>query len=195
VNPIAYVLWLVAYAIFAGTILIALLLFLRSFMTWVGANPFGRFSYNLTRITEPLVQPIRSQFGGRYMRYDVMPLIMGVMVLVTGIFIANSLWRFAMIVGDTLDTLNNARTTPGYLIRQLILTLGLLYVVAIFLRFFLPFFNIGYRSKFMRFIFAITEPLLKPLRRIFVVGMFDLSPLVAMFIVQVLTEVVANQVG
>jgi YggT family protein len=81
------------------------------------------------------------------------------------------------------------------LIRQLVITLGPLYVVAIFLRFFLPFFNIGYRSKFMRFIFAITEPLLRPLRRIFVAGMFDFSPLVAMLIVQVLTGIVAGQLG
>jgi uncharacterized protein YggT (Ycf19 family) len=41
----------------------------------------------------------------------------------------------------------------------------------------------------------ITEPVLKPLRRFFVAGMFDFSPLVAMFIVQIITPVLANLVA
>jgi uncharacterized protein YggT (Ycf19 family) len=39
---------------------------------------------------------------------------------------------------------------------------------------------------------VITEPLLKPLRKIFIAGMFDFSPIVAMFIVQILTSVLAE---
>ncbi|HSE98050.1 MAG TPA: YggT family protein, partial [Blastocatellia bacterium] len=72
---------------------------------------------------------------------------------------------------------------------------GLLYVAAIFLRFFLPFLGVGYMKKWFRFIFTITEPLLKPLRRIFVAGMFDFSPLVAMVLVQLLTGLLANAIG
>ncbi len=72
-----------------GAIGVAALLFLRVLLTWPGANPFGRIPYHLTRITEPLVRPVRSQFGGgRYLRYDLIPLVMGVLILVTGLFIA-----------------------------------------------------------------------------------------------------------
>jgi YggT family protein len=77
----------------------------------------------------------------------------------------------------------------------LIILVGSLYVVAIFLRFFLPLFGASYTSDFYRFLFVITEPLLKPLRRFFVAGMFDFSPLVAMFIVQIITPVLANLVA
>jgi len=42
---------------------------------------------------------------------------------------------------------------------------------------------------------VITEPLLKPLRRIFVAGTFDFSPIVAMFIVQILTGFLAKLVS
>ena len=73
-----------------GTIAVASLLFLRVLLTWMGANPFGRIPYHLTRITEPMVRPVRSQFGGgRYLRYDLIPLVMGVLILVTGLFLSS----------------------------------------------------------------------------------------------------------
>jgi YggT family protein len=80
-------------------------------------------------------------------------------------------------------------------IGELVRLIGLLYVVAIFLRFFMPLFAIGYRNKLFRFIFVITEPLLKPLRRFFVYGMLDFSPIIAMLIVQLLTGFLANSIN
>ena len=174
------------------TLAAAGLLLLRVLLTWVGANPFGRISYHLTRLTEPIVRPLRYQFGtGRFMRYDLLPLVMGVMFLVTGLFISSVIWQFAGILSDV----SRSTPTPRFLGSKLINLLGLFYVVAIFLRFFLPFFGLSYTNKFYRFIFRITEPLLKPLRRFFVAGMFDFSPLIAMLIVQLLSNWIANAVA
>lgn len=168
------------------------LLLLRVLLTWVGANPFGRVSYHLTRLTEPIVRPLRYQFGsGRFMRYDLLPLVMGVMFLVMGLFISSVIWQFAGII----FRISISTPTPRFLVASLISLLGLFYVVAIFLRFFLPFFGVSYTNKFYRFIFKITEPLLKPLRRFFVAGMFDFSPLIAMLIVQLLTGWIASLVA
>ena len=174
------------------TLAVAGLLLLRVLLTWAGANPFGRISYHLTRLTEPIVRPLRYQFGsGRFMRYDLLPLVMGVMFLVMGLFISSVIWQFAGI----LFRVSISTPTPRFLASSLINLLGLFYVVAIFLRFFLPFFGFSYSNKFYRFIFKITEPLLKPLRRFFVAGMFDFSPLIAMLIVQLLTGWVAGVVA
>ena len=179
-----------------GTIAVASLLFLRVVLTWLGANPFGRIPYHLTRITEPMVRPVRSQFGGgRYLRYDLIPLVMGVLILVTGLFIASMLGQLGSIIGAIGRNIMLGSIVSGAMIGELIRLIGLLYVVAIFLRFFLPFFGVGYRHKGFHFLFAITEPLLKPLRRIFVAGMFDFSPIVAMFIVQILTGFLAELVS
>jgi YggT family protein len=177
--------------VFWLTVAVASLFFLRVILAWLGANPFGRVSYYLTRYTEPMIRPIRSQFGGGYMRYDLIPLVMGVMILVTGLFIASVLGQFAGI----FESLGRSTLNSRVLLVNLINFFGLLYVVAIFLRFFLPFFGVGYSNKLMRFLFAITEPLLKPLRRIFVAGMFDFSPLIAMLIVQVLTSILVGLVA
>ncbi|MEK6304027.1 MAG: YggT family protein [Acidobacteriota bacterium] len=178
-----------------AAIAVAGLLILRVILNWAGANPFSRLSYNLTRLTEPLVRPMRHQFAGRITRYDLMPLLMGVMILVTGLFISGTIGEFAGISLRVGTAARLGLITARFLVSTTILLVGSLYVVAIFLRFFLPLFGISYANGFFRFLFVITEPLLKPLRRIFVAGMFDFSPLVAMFIVQILTPLVANLVG
>jgi uncharacterized protein YggT (Ycf19 family) len=182
--------------VFWGTIAVATLLFLRVLLAWLGANPFGRIPYHLTRITEPMVRPVRNQFGGgRYLRYDLIPLVMGVLILVTGLFISTMLGQLGAIISAIARNILLGSIASAAMMGELIRLVGLLYVVAIFLRFFLPFFGIGYRNRSFHFLFVITEPLLKPLRRVFVAGMFDFSPLVAMFIVQILTGVLADLVG
>ncbi|HXI88400.1 MAG TPA: YggT family protein [Blastocatellia bacterium] len=179
-----------------GTIAVASLLFLRVLLAWLGANPFGRIPYHLTRITEPMVRPVRSQFGGgRYLRFDLIPLVMGVLILVTGLFIASMIGQLGAIIAAILGNIMSRAIASAAMVGELIKLTGLLYVVAIFLRLFLPFFGIGYRNKLFHFLFMITEPLLKPLRRFFVAGMFDFSPIVAMFIVQILTGFLARLVS
>jgi YggT family protein len=195
-NLIVLALYALELIIRWGTIAVSALLFLRVLLTWVGANPFGRIPYHLTRITEPLVRPVRSQIGGgRYLRYDLIPLVMGVLILVTGLFIAGMLGQLSAIIVAIGRNIMSGAIASATMIGELIRLLGLLYVVAIFLRFFLPFFGVGYRNKFFHFLFTITEPLLKPLRRIFVAGMFDFSPIVAMFLVQILTGFLAELVS
>jgi uncharacterized protein YggT (Ycf19 family) len=193
---IVLALYLLSQIVFWGTIAVAALLFLRVLLAWLGANPFGRIPYHLTRITEPMVRPVRHQIGGgRYLRYDLIPLVMGVLILVTGLFIASMLGQLGNIIGTIGRNILLGAIASAATIGEIIRLLGLLYVAAIFLRFFLPFFGVGYRNKFFHVLFVMTEPLLKPLRRVFVAGMFDFSPIVAMFIVQILTSFLAELVG
>jgi len=111
------------------------------------------------------------------------------------LFIASTIGQLGSIIAAIGRNIMLGSIVSGAMFGELIRLIGLLYVVAIFLRFFLPFFGIGYRHKGFHFLFAITEPLLKPLRRIFVAGMFDFSPIVAMFIVQILTGFLAELVS
>ncbi|HXG65446.1 MAG TPA: YggT family protein [Blastocatellia bacterium] len=184
-----------ATIIFWATILISGLFFLRVILKWANVNPFSPVPYHVTRLTEPYVRPLRSQFGGRALRYDLMPLLVGVMVLVTGLFISSMLDQLAGIFSSVILASRYGGLTVRFLLSTLIILAGLLYVAAIFLRFFMPLFGVGYSNKFHRFLFAITEPLLKPLRRVFVAGMFDFSPLIAMIIVQVVTGFLASVVA
>jgi YggT family protein len=178
-----------------GTIALAGLLFLRVILKWLDVNPYGRVPYHLTRLTEPMVRPLRSQFGRGVLRFDMIPLLMGVMILVTGLFISSMIGQLGSIIGAIGYNILLGTISLPRMLGEFIKLVGLLYVIAIFLRFFLPFFGVGYSNKFFHFLYVITEPLLRPLRRFFVAGMFDFSPVIAMFLIQLLTSILANAVS
>jgi YggT family protein len=194
-NLLVLALYWLSWIITAGTIIFAGLFFLRVILKWMNVNPFAKIPYHLTRITEPMVRPLRSQFAGPTLRYDLIPLLMGIMILVVGLFIASMLGQLGAIMQLVGFLVNSGQTVSSGMLAALVRLLGLLYVVAIFLRLFLPFFGVGYMNRFFRFLFVITEPLLKPLRRFLVFGMFDFSPIVAMFLVQLLVGLIANAIA
>lgn len=192
---IVFVLNTIGTLVFWATIAAFGLLLLRVLLTWIGVNPFGRVMYNLTKITEPFVRPLRYQTGGRFLRYDLMPLVLGVLILFIGLFVASMIWQLTDIFDKIVRNALLGTLTLRFLLGRLITLAGLLYVLAIFLRFILPYFGVGYSNRALRFIHAITEPLLRPLRRIFIMGMFDFSPFIAMIIVQLATGILANMVS
>jgi len=192
---IAQILSLLSLLIFYATIAFAALFFLRVILTWAGANPFGRIPYHLTRLTEPMVRPFRYQFSNRIMRYDLVPLLTGILILVLGLSIGGLIGQLGSVIYAIGDNIRNGSVASWKMMGELIKLIGVLYVIAIFLRFFLPFFGVGYSNRFFPFTFIVTEPLIKPLRRFFVLGMFDFSPIVAMFIIQLLTPILADIVA
>ncbi len=64
------------------------------------------------------------------------------------------------------------------------------YSFIIIARAFLSMAGMDYNNPLMRFIYDITEPLLAPIRRYTVVGMWDLSPIVALILLTVVEQVV-----
>ena len=64
---------------------------------------------------------------------------------------------------------------------------------AIFIRVLLSWFPIDPRNPLVTLLYDITEPILEPLRRVVPrMGMFDLSPLVALLLIQVLGNLAVN---
>ena len=64
---------------------------------------------------------------------------------------------------------------------------------AIFIRVLLSWFPIDPRNPLVTLLYDITEPILEPLRRVIPrMGMFDLSPLVALLLIQLLGNVAVN---
>lgn len=197
-KVIADVLVLAGYVVLGIAGAIALALVLRVVISWATSNPFAWLPYHLRRLTEPLVMPLRSPFGHRQPRYDLLPLISAIIVFGIGSFISYVLFQSAELLWSFYQTvfigLVNARFMAWWLIRLL----GLLLQIAVFLRFFLPWFGFGYSSAFMRFLFKLTEPLLRPIRRLLgqylVKGSFDFTPLLALFLIQFLTPIIADLV-
>jgi len=191
VNSIVNFFYLLSYLIIIATTVISALLLLRMVVSWMGLSPFGWLSYNLRRVTEPILRPLRGSFGGPVMRFDMIPLVMAIFVLATGFFIANIVNQLGIIIGRLITDPLSLRSVTAQLISLMVIA----YTVLILLRILLPMLGIGYYNKFMRFTFSVTEPLLGPLRRRFVAGMFDFSPLVAILIVQIIGWILISAIS
>ena len=176
-----------AWVLIVVSLAIAGLLLLRMIVHWLNLSPFSWLPYNLRRITEPMVRPLRATTG-RILPFDLVPLVMAVFVVTTGFFAAGILDSLAYFLPILTQQRHTVREYAIFLIQFLVF----IYTVLIFLRIIFSMFGISYYNKFARFTFQITEPLLRPLRRHLIVGMFDLSPLVAILIVQVVGWILIN---
>ena len=78
------------------------------------------------------------------------------------------------------------------LLTQAINALFSLYSLVIIARAFLPLVGADTFNPIVRFIYDITEPVLAPLRRFTIVGMYDFSPLAALIILTIVQSVVNN---
>ncbi len=68
------------------------------------------------------------------------------------------------------------------------------YSLIIIARVFLPLVGADPQNPIIRFVFDVTEPVLAPLRRYTVVGMWDLSPVVVLVLLTVVQQVVVTLV-
>jgi uncharacterized protein YggT (Ycf19 family) len=51
---------------------------------------------------------------------------------------------------------------------------------------------LDYRNPFIKFLIDVTEPLLAPLRRFLIIGVIDLSPMVLLISLGILSNILAN---
>jgi YggT family protein len=71
---------------------------------------------------------------------------------------------------------------------QVICLMFNLLIIAVFIRVLLSWFNLDPSSPAVQALHAITEPVLDPIRRIVPrIGMFDLSPIVALILLRVVS--------
>jgi len=63
-------------------------------------------------------------------------------------------------------------------------------VVAVFIRVILSWFSVNPENSLVNFIYELTEPLLAPFRKFTTVGMFDLSPIVVIILLELARELI-----
>lgn len=79
---------------------------------------------------------------------------------------------------------------------QLIEAIGTFFYLVIFARVILSWFPASVGNPIVQFIFAVTEPILAPIRR-FVprLGMLDLSPMIALILIYIIQTVFLKALG
>jgi YggT family protein len=183
----------ITWGVMALAIAAIALIILRSIYNYADVNPFRRSAISLKRATDPMILPIRRLLVAFRLEPKIAPFIAILLIILIGYFVV----QIASSVLNTIAGILYAVTSgvPGFpiaIVGYLVFGLLGLYTLAIFLRIFLSYGQLGYGNRWMRFLIRITEPLMGPLRRyIPPVGMFDISPIIAFLILWVLQAIVA----
>jgi YggT family protein len=178
------------YLIITIIIAIIVLIVLRLVVGYADLNPFGAVARTVKSLSDPLVLPMRSKLARAGLDPKFAPLITILIVILVG-------WFALQLVNDVLFTLKGllssaasgwVRGLLGYALYGLLAA----YALLIFARIIFVWI-VSEVHPLMRFLVRATEPLLAPARRLIPpVGMFDISPLVVIIILQLFQRAIAG---
>lgn len=163
--------------------IIFVLMVLRLIFNYSDPNPFsfiGRFSFKIKKLTDRWVYPIASFLAYRRIDTRISPLIVILIAIVIGFFILQLFYNLFFTIDGVAMSLRTAQITKvvGYLLYGAIGIYTLLIVVRIVLS-----WVTSRSNKLLRLLSRLTDPILEPFRRLIPpLGMFDLSPIIVLFL-------------
>jgi YggT family protein len=187
--------WISLIVTIAFLIFLAVLI-LRLIFNYTDPNPFGkigRFSYHLKKRTDRFVYPA-ARFLARF-RIDtrLAPIIT---LLIAGVltYFALSIVENTFFIIDGL-TLGIGRGNINWIIGFVIYAALSVLFLLIFIRFISSWF-VFQRSTFFGFVQRVTDPILRPAQRLIPpVGMFDISGMIVLILIQLLQGLVLRMFG
>lgn len=147
---------------------------LRFALQWVKADFYNPICQFLIKVTNPLLLPLRRVVPG-YWGLDFSAIVLMLLIQIAELLLIAWLMHFPL---------------SGYLILEAILRLATLALnlmfFAILIRAVMSWFQPNPSNPLVILLIKLTEPVLKPLRkRIPLIGGFDVSPIVALVVIQV----------
>ena len=170
----------IVFIVNAVTSLYLLVLLLRFWMPWLQADFRNPLAQGILRFTSPIVIPVRRivpSFG----RLDTATIIVAFVIQYLTVLL------LLLILGQTAGIAAIAVTS---IVKLVALSINL-FVYAIFIRIILSWISQGGYNPATTIITMLTEPLLRPFRRILPpMGGFDISPIFAVILLLAATIVV-----
>ncbi len=180
-----------SWAIQAAIVAVIVLMILRMIGDARDLNPFGWASLTLRRLTDGFVIPVRGTLRQVGVDPKFAPLVVILVSILLGFFLVRLMSTIAMTVeGVITSALSGAIVSVlGFILYGLIS----IYILLIFMRIVFSWGMVSYGNRLMRFLVDTTEPLLGPLRRMIPpLGRFDISPIVAFFILWLFQAAIAG---
>lgn len=190
-NILIRVYWFTSWILIVAIVTIIVLMILRLIANQLDLNPFSWSALTIRRLTDPLLGPIRRVLMSFGVDPKYAPLIAVLLTVLLGWFALQLLNGLANTFAGIIFGLTEGRLVPllGYVLHGVV---GI-YIMLIFVRIIFSYAPVGYGNRFVRFLIRATEPLLGPLRRrVPLVGMFDISPIVAFIILWILQAIIAG---
>lgn len=186
---------LAAWMIRIGVGVVIALILLRLLIKWLNLNPFGTLAYHVLRLTEPMVAPLRRNPLGMHAGKDLAPILLIVLVIIIAYFLLGLLGQFHEVTYLMLNGLSfilAGESLPGLWRCLGAVVLGGLALVTTCIVVHVVFSWVGvYGYRLSRFVMRMSEPVLSPFRRMIPpVGVIDISPLIAIMILSLLSEAI-----
>jgi YggT family protein len=163
---------------------------IRALISWVNPNPFNPVVKFLRDITDPILVPARRLFpvGGMI---DLSPIIVILILLFFRIMIVQTLY-YISIASQNIEWL----VILGIFVYAVAMMLNMIINVIIFIvivRAILSWISPDPRNPIVLSIYALSEPFLRPIKRIIPpIGMMDLSPVIVILILFLLKFALVN---
>ena len=163
----------------ALTSLYLLVLLLRFWLPWLRADFRNPLAQGILKLTSPVIIPLRRivpSFG----RLDTATVLVAFVVQYLGILLI-------LLIGGTSANFSVIATTA--IVKLALLSVNL-FMFAIFVRIVLSWISPGQFNPATAIITTLTEPLLRPVRRLIpAIGGFDISPIFVIIALGALTRV------
>jgi YggT family protein len=177
------------YAIATIILVVIALMLARLILNKADLNPFSRPVIMIRRWTDPMVNPVRRPIVQMGFSPNVAPLVVILIAILLGYFASQFIGTVLATVAGLIRSVMLG--SPISFIGWLILGTLAMYTLMIFARIILSW-GVGSHNRLLHFLIRMTEPLLGPFRRIIPpLGMIDISPIIVLFLLNLLQRAVA----
>lgn len=179
------------FRIFVAAIVIGVivLMLLRMLINYANFNPFSKPVITLRRLSDPFVEPIRNGLVHAGVDTRFAPLLAILITILIGYFGVKFVENLLFTIGGVVTSLQSGAFVSliGYLLYGLLA----IYALMIFARIIFSY-GVSYANPVMRFLVRATEPVLAPARRLIPpIGMFDISPMIVLFLLSIFQTAIA----
>ncbi len=183
--------WLLVWYLVVGAIVSVILLILaRVVVNYADMNPFSRTAITIRQFSEPLLIPVRRILTSYGLDQKLAPFVTILIAILIGWLLLELVGSVVFTVGGVVTSLQRGAlvSLAGYLLFGILAVFSLLIVARIVLA-----WGMSYGNRIMRFLVRVTEPILGPFRRMIPpLGMFDISPIIVLLILQLFQRAIAG---
>jgi YggT family protein len=181
---------LIWYAVATAIVLLVVLMLLRALLNYADVNPFSSPALTIRRLTDPLVNPVRRGLVRAGLDPKIAPLITILIAILLGYFAVQLVSAVTFTLNGIVRSLQQGAVFR--LIGFLLFGLLAIYSLMIFMRIVFSW-GVSSVNTFLRFLVRATEPVLGPFRRLIPpLGMFDISPIVVLLLIQLFQQAIAG---
>ncbi|MDT5121532.1 MAG: YggT family protein [Acidobacteriota bacterium] len=170
------------YVVATGILLLVVLMLLRTLVNYTDLNPFSWPARTIRSLTDPLVNPMRRGLVRAGLDHRLAPLVTILVAILLGYIAVQLVWAVTFTLGGIIASLQRGAIMAlvGFSLFGLLAIFSLL----IFMRIVFSW-GVSSVNRMLRFLIRVTEPVLGPFRRLIPpLGMFDISPIVVLLLIQ-----------